>query len=526
MKTRIVHFLIALISTFSIFAKDVKIKNPIGVLPIGKSLSKFYRLEIMKISVGILMKSQKYSLFLNASESEVTENIVEFIQFDFKEKGQFFDLTLNLLTNSQVKRDVRLNSINKNNVLFYVRLGIYELLYGKSYLKKNYQKILDEHKESYSQVQNRLKIENQNRGLEISLFNNSSPRKRRSNRSQLSKSYVNKNQKTKKHPSHEGQFSAPSLSIKSSKNQSQNKKNTNRERIDKNFKKKTAKIALNDKKSLRLRKNKTQASKAALKNKVTSTESNQNHTSSFNTNQKTLGGSSNFENTDNEVREYVKKYKRKGIMGIGLNVKQVSKDTQDLVSVDYSISYLSASFLYELPNPYTPRDSFWFEVNYLYPSENVLVKSGDIQSEVKLDSLYTLSGNYQMFVKNSKFSFLSGLHLDKTQFVNLPQINGGFSLGKASGVFVYGGIQYSDNIFDRDFNVKVYGKKMFFGTLEYNTGSEVTIDSLEFGVFSSIEVFKDYYLTSEFIYSTYTSRTRSSLSDEASVLSFGLTYLL
>lgn len=473
----------------SVLAKDVKIKRPVGVLPLSHKLERFYRLEVMKLAIGIIMKSNKHTLFLNSAESESTQNIVDFLEFNFVKKNNLFDLNVNLITNGQVKRDVNLSAINKLNILFYVRLAIYEVLFGKAYLDKNYQSLLDEHKREYGQVKQRFK---KTYGMEIS-----------------ESSFFKSVSRYKKNAIQNNKFSK-----KASKAQLNIDENENEDKI-KNHKKNKVVV-----KRVRKKKSQLVAKKKSVKAKSNSREKSQ--LSSGDSAQL----SKNLDEKRNEFREYSKRYNRNGVMAFGVNLEKLSKSTQDLLLLDYEIDYLNGSFLYEVPNVSTRKDSFWFNFNYLYPLKSVVLNIGEIQQELELDSVFSLGSNYKFYVEDTDFGFYGGLSLEKTQFINLGVENQGIQLAKVSGVYIQAGICVDGTIFNQKFQLEADIKKLFFGSVEYEIDSEVAIDSLILSFLGKIKVYKNYFFTTKALVSEYSSRTRTSFNDSEFKLSVGAVYHL
>ena len=156
-KTRLLYFLVLLFLSTSLFAKDYIFIESLK----SKYIPKFQKNELSRLALQIIVKTEKYEILFNEvptntlTESE-EKNSPKVIAIKFKVTKQErtrndsyfkFEFYLeDIKTNKKIKRVLRQKVLGRR-FLFESRLALYELFYGKDYLKKNKDKIIKEAKE-------------------------------------------------------------------------------------------------------------------------------------------------------------------------------------------------------------------------------------------------------------------------------------------------------------------------------------------------------------------------------------------
>jgi len=455
-------------------------KRPIGILPMGKNINSFYRTEIMKIAVHVILKGDKFELFLNSDMSEKNEEIVDFIKTSYRESSKSsYNLKLVLLRKGESHKHVKIVNISEENLLYYSRLGLYELLYGKKYVRDHEKEIKEEFEKNKIEFNKRASVLKRNKKKKISLFNNVKKKKNRT--SKVKRKIKLKNDKNKVTLSKE-------------------------ERINNEI------MVLRKKRLAQLKriKEKKMGKEKIKKNTVRKNDERTNeHRSSI--------------DESSEKREYVKSFNRKSKMSVLLGQTSSNKTTTHLLNASYNITEVYVNGRYELPLKSTENDSMLLEAHFRKPLGDVSITISTSEKKLALENSFGASSLYQMHIDSLGISVLLGGQLRKTQFVNLAEFNSGLEVGMISAFYLSCGLKKDFYILNRESSFQLTLGKMFMGSVNYSSNSEkYSVDGLVAKGLLSTTFYKNYGASIGMGYETNSIREVSSFSDSGMITELGL----
>ncbi len=473
---------------------EEKLKYLIIVPPVTNLKDRLIIQQVVKTEISILMKTNIYKLVFGGQKQIQNANIALY-QLDIELTGKKrFYLLLRLLNvkRKKVERIIRKEKIQKRMLLLQLRISLYELLYGKEWLKKNMKRIRTEFKEDKSKLgaidlsKAKKAMEEKNRKKKL--------KKKKKKRNRLKKLnnigiYSDNDSKRKKK--------------KKKKKKKKGKKKKKQKKKKKRGKKgnttdRDAKSGMDvDQKSISNRQNGEEDKNKGDKDKDSSIkdESDKKKKSATDGPQDNQGLSfkrgerAELELKTNKGFRYVfwgdLSYMDQGVS---------SKDTIEVENVNKYVITGAQADIYP-----TANTEDYFEINL---SVGTPVKKNSFE----LPTYQSISVQYVLPPPEINFDLIFGTKYDVFHFINLDQIGSGLKVGSTKLFWLRAGVQKKYFLFQRDIWCRFYVAKSFISLTSYGVKDDIALSGTLLELYSRIQLYKILHLSID--YSMGFMRTR------------------
>jgi hypothetical protein len=453
------RIVIVFISLFFLIISVSAELKPLSIMPVSGPLSNFYKTEIIKIATYVVLKTQKHSLYLSASLNEEMNNNIDLIRMTFKRKNsKVVSLEFFYEKKKANRKRVALPNIAERNVLYYSRLALYHLLFGKNYVKKNSREIRDEDRKFSRQVSKRSSIlDDMNK--KVTLFDQGFIR-RKKEEERVKKISENK-ERIRKEALKKRRSLAQNLSGKKLKSKNvNNKDNVDKNKLNSPLAKSSADIGEKD-------------SKPFFRKPLKSS-----YSASF-------------------------------------GQRMMNKTTQDFVTSSYQYQSVFLGGRYLMPIAHGDFAGFIGEAIFEQPISKSIVTSGTEDYQIAFERSLNFSVLYQNPIEELGVSSLLGFLYRKEQFINLPAFNAGVQVGIFKTLLLQAGLSKNlEGLFKKKSSLELTFSKVFFSKVDYGESEDYNIDGLLINTRFLLDVFKGYGLSFNAFLSSYSLREKTLFSDE------------